>query len=150
LGVTGVNGWVQLGVGAQRGDTGFTGVGVTGVTGVQGTQGLNIPRYSSTTSASTVTVNSATTDMYGVTALATGLTVKIPSGSPSEGQKLLYKFLDNGGAQTVAWDTTAAGGFAAMGTALPTTTTAGKWMYAETVYSADMTRWCLLALAIQS
>ena len=48
-------------------------------------------RVTSITSASSITPDIDTTDMYAVTALAETLTVNAPTGTPSDGQQLILR-----------------------------------------------------------
>ena len=90
-----------------------------------------------------------TTDQYEVTALATGLTINAPTGSPVDGQKLIIRILDNGTSQTLTWTTTS-GGYRIVGTTLPTSTTVSKILYVGCIYNTAATFWDVIALAQQA
>ena len=75
------------------------------------------------TSSATVTP-AATNDVVDITAQAVGLTLANWSGSPQDGWGMMVRIKDNGSAQTIAFGTK----YRAMGTTLPTSTVAGKWM----------------------
>ena len=107
------------------------------------------PRIGTTTSASTITPTGDASDQYNVTALATGATFAVPSGTPTDGQKLSIRIKDNGTAQTLTWTTTS-GGYRIIGTTLPTTTTASKTIYVGCVYNAADTFWDVVAVATQA
>lgn len=107
------------------------------------------PRVTSAASASSLTPDPSTTDEYCYTALAAGLTINAPSaasGTISNGDKLLFRILDNGTGQTLTWNAT----YTIIGTTLPTTTTANKMVYVGCIYNAANTRWDVVAVATQA
>lgn len=104
------------------------------------------PRVSSTASASSVTPDISSYDVYAFTALAANLTINAPTGSPADGEKITFRILDNGTPRTLTWNAT----FTAIGVTLPTTTTANKTVYVGCVYNAANTRWDVIALSTQA
>lgn len=66
-------------------------------------------RVSSTASASSVTPDVSAYDVYEFTSLAAALTINAPTGTPVNGDKLLFRILDNG--TVVAPPVTATGNF---------------------------------------
>jgi hypothetical protein len=78
------------------------------------------PRVSSTTSTASITPDISSFDQYAVTAQAATLTINAPTGTPVDGNKLIFRILDNGVAQTLSWN----GTYTVIGVTLPTTTTA--------------------------
>ena len=104
------------------------------------------PRITSTTSAATLTPSVATADVYAYTALATGLTINAPTGTPVNGEKLMFRLLDNGTSQTLTWDATYTG----IGVTLPTATTISKTTYVGCIYNANNTRWDVIAVTTQA
>ena len=84
-------------------------------------------------------------DMYILTALAGNATFSAPSGTPSQGQKLLIRIKDNGTIRTLGWNAI----YRAMGVDLPTTTTASKTMYIGFVYNSTDTKWDCVAFVEQ-
>jgi hypothetical protein len=95
--------------------------------------GMPLPRISSTTSASAVTIAASTTDEYEITALAASCTITI-SGTPADGQQLLVRIRDNGTAQALSWNSSY---FASSGVAtLLATTVAGKTHLSKFVYDS--------------
>ena len=107
------------------------------------------PRIGTTTSSATITPTSDLSDHYNVTALATTATFAIPSGTPTDGQKLSIRIKDSGSGQTISWTTTA-GGYRVIGTTLPTTIAAGKTIYVGCVYNAADSFWDVVAIATQA
>ena len=148
-GISGYSGYSGSGI------SGYSGSGISGYSGYSGFSGYSgvnayvAPRVTSTTSASSITPDAGTTDQYELTAQAVGLTINAPTGSPVDGQKLIIRILDNGGAQTLTW-TTSSGGYRIVGTTLPTTTTASKILYVGCIYNTTATFWDVIALAQQA
>lgn len=104
------------------------------------------PRDVSAASASSLTPSVATADIYAYTALAANLTINAPTGTPTNGDKLMFRFLDNGTTRTLTWDST----YTAIGVTLPTATTANKTTYVGCIYNANNTRWDVIAIATQA
>lgn len=88
----------------------------------------------------TPTGNSRENELY-LTALAVGATFAAPSGTPTNGNKLMIRIKDNGSAQTLAWNAI----YRAIGIALPSTTTASKTMYIAAKYNSADSKWDVLA-----
>lgn len=105
------------------------------------TTAAGILRVTSITSSSTPAPNPDTTDVFLVTALAAGATFSSPGGSPLQGQKLIIRIKDNGGAQTLAWNSI----YRAGTIALPTTTIISKTMYVLFIYNSSDSKWDLCA-----
>ena len=98
------------------------------------------------TSAATITPTSDTATQYEVSALAVTATIAAPSGTPQDGQKLILRIKDNGTSQTLTWTTTS-GAYRAVGTTLPSATTAGKVGYYGCIYNSQDTFWDVVAIA---
>ena len=144
-------------VGSQ-GDLGYTGsqgagfsgsVGFTGSTGVgyTGSSGVSLPRVNTATSTATLTWNSDTYEQYQLTAMAAGVTVSADSGTPSNGQKIVFRFKDNGTARSISLTTGTSKSFRAIGTTLPTTTVISKTLYVGAIYNSADNRWDVVATA---
>jgi hypothetical protein len=100
------------------------------------------PRVSSTASiTSPLAWNSNTFDQYAATAQAAALTINADAGTPADGQKIIFRFKDNGTARALTWTTGATNSFRAIGVTLPTTTVISKIVYVEGVYNAADLRW---------
>jgi hypothetical protein len=104
------------------------------------------PRAISAASASSLTPDVAVADQYAYTALAANLTINAPTGTPVDGQKLLFRILDNGTTRTLTWNAT----FTVIGAVLPTSTTANKMIYVGCIYNAANTRWDVIAVTTQA
>jgi hypothetical protein len=89
------------------------------------------------------TPTSDTVDIWAMDAVAVNMTINNPSGTPTNGQKLLFRIKDNGTSRTITWGN----GYATFGTALPTATIAGKYLYVGTVYNALSTKWDVIAVS---
>lgn len=110
-----------------------------------------VPRVTSTTSGSSVTVDPSAADEYVWTALAATLTFNASTtGSPTNGVKLIFRIKDNGTPQTLTWTTTGAGSFRAVGVTLPTTTTASKVTYVGCIYNSTESYWDVVAVVTQA
>jgi len=104
------------------------------------TTALIISAASYTTST---TIASGSVDEYHITAQAGALLFNNPSGTPTEGQSLIIRILDNGTPRALTWDTN----FRAMGVALPSTTVVNKTKYLGFKYNTQgaITKWDLIA-----
>lgn len=94
-------------------------------------------RVGSTASGATITADSDAYDQYNVTALAVAATIAAPSGTPTDGQDLFFRFKDNGTARGLTWNAI----FRAVSVILPTTTVINKVLYAWARYNAADTKW---------
>jgi len=132
------------------GGTGSTTLAGASIATYSGTETLTNkridPRVTSAASASSLTPSVATADVYAYTALAAGLTINAPTGTPVDGDKLIFRILDNGTSQTLTWDAT----YTVIGVTLPTATTASKTTYVGCIYNANNTRWDVIAVTTQA
>jgi len=104
------------------------------------------PRNVVAASAATLTPDVSVGDIYSFTALAAALTINAPIGTPTDGDKLIFRLLDNGTARALTWNAT----YTVIGTLLPTTTTINKTTYVGCIYNANNTRWDVLAVVTQA
>ena len=134
-----------------------------GGTGATTLAGASIPTYSSTDTLTnkriTARVNVQTTttspwawdsnsyDQQEFTALANALTINADAGTPTDGQKTIFRFQDNGSAQALTWTTGSAKSFRAIGVTLPTTTVINKTVYIGCIYNSGDSRWDVIAVA---
>jgi hypothetical protein len=102
-------------------------------------------RIGTVASAATITPTSDTADQYNVTALATNATIAAPSGTPTDGQKLILRILDNGTSRTLTWTTTS-GGYRAVIGALPPATAPNLVLYVGCIWNAAASYWDVIAI----
>jgi len=133
-----------------NGGTGATTLASASIATYTGTETLTNkridPRVTSAASASTLTPSVATADIYAYTALAAGLTINAPTGTPVDGDKLMFRLLDNGTSRALTWNAT----YTVIGVTLPTATTISKTTYVGCIYNAANTRWDVIAVTTQA
>lgn len=116
-----------------------------------GVFGKIIPKINSTVTSNTISPNADADNMISATGIAAGLRINNPSGTPQDGQRLMVRFKDNGSSQTLTWGTVSVtSAYAAGGVALPTATTAGKWMHLGFIYNSTDSNWKLIASAVEA
>lgn len=101
------------------------------------------PKHNTIASSATPTINTDTTDIFTITALAAAITSFTTnlSGTPTEGQKLIIRILDNGTARAITWGAS----FASRGTTLPTTTVISKYLYVGLIWNSVTSTWDCIA-----
>lgn len=106
-----------------------------------------VKRITSITSSATPTVNTDNCDKVDITALATAITSMTTnlSGTPNNGDMLMFEIKDDGTGRAITWGAS----FAAGGVALPTTTVASKILTVGFVYSTAnaLNKWRCIASA---
>lgn len=103
------------------------------------------PRGLSEASSATPTINTDSSDIHRVTALAeniTSVTTNL-SGTPTHGQKLQVEITDNGTALAIAWGAS----FASFAATLPTTTVLGKLLRVFFQWDSADSTWDCMAVA---
>jgi len=106
------------------------------------------PRVSSAANiTSPLAWNSDDFDQYASTAQSGALTISADAGIPTDGQKMIFRFKDNGTARALTWTTGTSKSFRAVGVTLPTTTVASKTVYVGCIYNSDAVRWDAIATA---
>jgi hypothetical protein len=97
------------------------------------------------TSSATPSINTDTTDLFTITALATAITSFTTnlSGTPTTGQKLQIRILDNGTARSI----THGASFASRGVTLPTTTVISKYLRELFEWNEVTNTWDLIAVS---
>jgi len=111
------------------------------------------PRVSSVTTATAVAPDIRSFDVYAFKQLSSDLSINAPSTTspaPVDGDKLIFRFLDNGTPRNLTWDAT----YTVIGVTLPTTTTANKTTYVGCIYNAygasGTGRWDVIAVTTQA
>ena len=134
-----------------------TGANVSGTANISGNlsagniSGRISPRVSSTTSiTSPLAWNSDSFDQYAATAQAEALTISADAGTPLNGQKIIFRFKDNGTARALTFTTGATNAFRAIGVTLPTTTVLSKITYVGCIYNATDSRWDAIAVTTEA
>jgi hypothetical protein len=110
------------------------------------------PRATSlTTTTSPWAWSSDSYDIQAFTALDTALTINADGGTPTDGQKTVFRFKDNGTQRNLVWTTAGSKSFRAVGVTLPTTTifTGGvsKTVYVGCIYNENAGRWDAVAVS---
>jgi hypothetical protein len=106
------------------------------------------PRMDSqTTTTSPWAWNSDSYDVQAFTALANALTINADAGTPTNGQRTIFRFKDNGTARALTWTTGATNAFRAVGVTLPTTTVISKTVYVGCLYNLADLRWDVVAVS---
>lgn len=118
------------------------------ITGDQVKTFTRIPRVTTITSSATPTINTDTCDVVTITALAAAITSFTTnlSGSPTEGQKLIIRILDNGTARAITWGAS----FASRGATLPVTTVLSKYLYVGLIYNDVTNVWDCVAVSLEA
>ena len=98
-----------------------------------------MPSLQGLTTATTVTPVGTVPgdDAVVITALASGLTVNAPSGTPVQMKPLIFRIKDNGTARALTWNAI----YRAIQVTLPTTTVVNKTLYVGFLYNATDTKW---------
>lgn len=97
------------------------------------------PRSTTEVSGATPTINTDNTDTHTITALAlaiTSMTTNL-SGTPTNGDKLIVRILDDGTARAITWGAS----FASRGATLPTTTVLSKYQYNGFIWNSTTSTW---------
>jgi hypothetical protein len=129
------------------GATTLAGASIATYTGTETLTNKRIdPRVTSAASASSLTPDISASDVYAYTALAAGLTINAPTGTPVDGNKLIFRLLDNGTSRALTWNAT----YTVIGVTLPTATTISKTTYVGCIYNANNTRWDVIAVTTQA
>lgn len=103
------------------------------------------PRVSTEVSSATPTINTDNVDAHSITAQGadiTSMTTNL-SGTPTNFQKLLIRFKDDGTARAITWGAS----FEAKGVALPTTTVISKVLTVGFIYDTVTSKWGCVASA---
>jgi hypothetical protein len=137
--------------GLVTGSPTFTNLTITGtLTAANATARLN-PRVSSQASPSSITVDIGNYDQYVVTALANALSFPASTtGTPLNGNKMIFRIKDDGTARALSWTTSGAGSYRAIGVTLPTTTVISKVLYVGCIYNSTESYWDVVAVNLQA
>jgi hypothetical protein len=100
-------------------------------------------RIGTVADSATPTPDADAHDDYHVTALAQAATFGAPSGTPTDGQRLLIRIKDNATARALSWNAIYRAG---TDVALPTTTVLSKTLYCGFMYNNAESKWDLVAV----
>lgn len=100
------------------------------------------PRVNTEASSATSTPTSDSTDLWTITALAAADAIAAPTGTPTDGQKLIIRIKDNATARALTWNAIYR---ASSDLALPTTTIISKTMYCGFIYNNADSKWDFIA-----
>lgn len=153
----------QLLIGNSTGNT-LTKATLTQGSGISVTNGAgaitlaSVPRVSSTTSiTSPLAWNSDNYDLYAATAQSAAFTISADAGNPVDGEKAVFRILDNGTTRTITFTGGASKAFKPVGVALTASgsnwtyaTTANKTVYFGCIYNAASARWEIIALSLEA
>ena len=107
--------------------------------------GKYTPRTTSTATATAITPNVNSEEIYALTALATAVTINNPSGTAANGQKLILSIKDNGVARTITWG--AAYRFSPSLTAPTLTNGQSFTLYLGFMYNSTAAKWDCISKA---
>lgn len=96
------------------------------------------PRIGTEASSATSTPTADSIDQWNVTALAAADAIAAPTGTPTDGQKLILRIKDNGTARALTWNAIYR---ASSDFPLPSTTVISKTMYLGFIYNSADTKW---------
>ena len=99
-------------------------------------------RKQTVASSATVTPSWDNDDIVTITAQAVGLTLANPSGTPTDGQAIIVRILDNGTGRTITYGAA----YRAIGVTLLTTTTASKTSYLGGFWNAADSKFDITAV----
>jgi len=103
------------------------------------------PRFQTNPAANPFTPDISSYDQFNWTALSSTLTINAPTGTPVNGNKIMFRITPSG-TPGLSWNAT----YTPIGVTLPTTTTSGKTVYVGCIYNADLTRWDVIAVSTQA
>lgn len=106
------------------------------------------PRTNTVASSATPSINTDTTDIFTITALAAAITSMTTnlSGTPVNGQKLVIRIKDDGTSRAITWGAS----FASRGATLPTATTINKTHYVGLIWNSTASTWDCVAATTEA
>jgi hypothetical protein len=83
--------------------------------------------------------------------LAAGLTINATTGgTPLNGNRLIFRFKDNGTSRALSWTISGSNSFRAVGVTLPTATVINKVTYVGCIYNSAESFWDVVAVTTQA
>jgi hypothetical protein len=125
--------------------------GTLAVTGNISPSGRITPRVSVTNAPSSPFAwNSNSYDEIVLTGIANSLTISADSGSPVQGQTIVFRLKDAGTSQTLTWTQSGTASFRQIGAFLPLATVANKTTYVGAIYNSTDGYWDVVAVTTQT
>lgn len=119
---------------------------VTGALNVSGSF-RSTPRVSATASSATLTPNIDNYNIYDQLAQAEALSIANPTGSPRNGDILIFRIKDNGTARAISWGTAYQN---VSGLDTLTTTTINKWSTVGCMYESGSSKWLVVSITTEA
>jgi hypothetical protein len=95
--------------------------------------------------------NSDSYDQINLTLSNTSaVTISLDSGTPTEGQKVMFRIKDDGTSRSYSFTTSGAKCFRAVGVTLATATTSSKTTYIGCVYNSTSSTWDVIAIGTEA
>ena len=104
------------------------------------------PKIQEVTTSTSFTIDSNSESLGILTSIASNLIINAPTGSPSQGQKLMIRLKDNGTSRTLTFNSI----WRSIGVTLPTATTPNKTIYIGAIYNSTDTKWDVIAIKEES
>ena len=105
------------------------------------------PRVNTQVSTSLLSPDISLYDMYVITAQSTILNIEAPIGSPSQGERLMFRIKDNGTSRTLTFDSSSQK-YRNMGVTVPAATNpTSNALYIGCIYNANDDKWDIVAVA---
>lgn len=145
------NAWVSSG--QVTGFTGSQGIqGIPGSIGFTGSQGTltSVRVVTAGVTSGNITPTADTADQYHIFGLTDAVTILPPSGTPNDGQRLMFRIKDNGTSRGITWTTSGTNSYRPFGVALPPATTPNKLTYVGCVYNSQDSFWDVIAVTTQT
>ena len=104
---------------------------------------LGVEEY--TTAGATLNINAETTSAVIINAQDVNFIINTPTGNPINGQKLIFRMLDDGNAsiaKAITWSAI----FEPIGVTLPGNLTATKLLYVGCIYNSNSGKWDVVAI----
>jgi len=98
-----------------------------------------------TTAGASLDINAENTSIVIINAQDVNFIINTPTGTPSDGQKILFRMLDDGNAsivKTITWSAI----YEPIGVTLPTNLTASKLLYVGCIYNSNSGKWNVIAV----
>ncbi len=144
------NGDSNLSIPSANGNVTISSAGNANVLVITGTGSITrlTPRIANNgaTLSGTITPTGDTADQFNIMGLTGNIILAAPSGTPTDGQKLILRIKDAGTSVGINWTAI----YRVIGVTLPTSTTAGKTTYVSCIYNTVDTDWDVVAVGTET